>query len=459
MNTLRKFLEENYNSNDYIARMCLKDDGVVNYCYRPQDLLKRNNRMADVYMALNTMQFVDHQIRRDQEHVRRLKFLYVDLDTYHTDFNNEQILMNLEENYFNISIPVPSYVVSSGRGLYLLWRIDEHINALPRWKRAQEYLYDRLREFGADKCVTSDYARVFRIPGSINSKSGQEVKILRSYDRKYTLYEILQEFTVAQPVKVSRKERNRRFIPFNKTNKLFVERMRDLKTLLLDHRDQEDSYRENILFLYRYYHLCMYKNREAALKAVSKLNDKLQHPLPEKEIIRATSSAEKYFLNGCSFSISNKKLISWLELTEEELEDMPSVLTDKRLKDRRARENRKSYIRRRKSAGKQLKRDEKLTRYKAEYKLLKDGKTQAEICNSLGISRATYYADLKIVRQLLQAIKQPEKCREQNWPEIYRKIMQEQRHELAAECTEILRITGRNGPPNEEEQVKEVIIS
>ena len=152
MDTLSKFLTDNYNSKDHIARMQFDQDGkACTYCYHPEAFLAISNS-EDCYMSVNTLQFVDQKIRRDQQHIRRLKFLYADLDTYHTQFNNDQILMNLEENYFNRTIPTPTYVISSGRGLYLLWRVDEHIKALPRWKRVQKYLYDQLREFGADRC-------------------------------------------------------------------------------------------------------------------------------------------------------------------------------------------------------------------------------------------------------------------------------------------------------------------
>ena len=102
MDTLSKFLTDNYNSKDYIARMQLGQDGkACTYCYHPEAFLKKLNR-EDCYMSMNTLHFVDQKIRRDQQHIRRLKFLYADLDTYHTQFNNDQILMNLEENYLTI---------------------------------------------------------------------------------------------------------------------------------------------------------------------------------------------------------------------------------------------------------------------------------------------------------------------------------------------------------------------
>lgn len=452
MDTLSKFLTDNYNSKDYIARMQFDQDGkACTYCYHPEAFLAISNG-EDCYMSVNTLQYVDHNIRRDQQHIRRLKFLYADLDTYHTQFNNDQILMNLEENYFNRTIPTPTYVISSGRGLYLLWRVDEHIKALNRWLRVQEYLFDQLREFGADRCVVTDYARIFRIPGSINSKSGRKVEIVRNSGITYTLYEIMQEFMPDQEMpKKSKRAYNRRYIPFDQTNKLYLQRMRDLRVLLTQHRDKEDAYRENILFLYRYYHLCMHQSKEAALVAVLKLNAELDHPLDEIEVIRSTGSAERYY-DQDGFQISNSTLISFLSLTESEIADMPSIMTKQRMKERRSMENKRAYKRRIKEAGKQLKKAEIFKRHIAEYKMLSSGKTPAEIINSLGISRATYYADLQVVKQLLQSIKKPSiALLQMTWLQIMK--LQDMDQE------EVLLAYRKDKPPDDTVSRKDMIIS
>ena len=58
--------------------------------------------------------------------------------------------MNLEENYFNKVIPIPNFVIDSGRGLYLILLINKlPCKALPLWKAVEEYLYNQLKQFGA----------------------------------------------------------------------------------------------------------------------------------------------------------------------------------------------------------------------------------------------------------------------------------------------------------------------
>lgn len=60
--------------------------------------------------------------------------------------------MDLEENHFNKTILRPTFIVDSGRGLYLEWKINAVPSmALPLWKAVQEYLYRVLKPYGADR--------------------------------------------------------------------------------------------------------------------------------------------------------------------------------------------------------------------------------------------------------------------------------------------------------------------
>jgi hypothetical protein len=68
-------------------------------------------------------------------------------------------------------VPQPSYVLSTGRGLLLVW-LHELLPraALPRWNLVQQHLAGGLAPFGADRRAL-DAARVFRLVGSLNSKA------------------------------------------------------------------------------------------------------------------------------------------------------------------------------------------------------------------------------------------------------------------------------------------------
>lgn len=410
------FIKENYNDNERIAKMSINvpENGyrVSTYHYPAFELAKASCHENNLYFALNPMKFIDKKIRRDKQHVSRLKFLYVDLDIYKSEwkeYTQTQILMQLEDDYFDTKIPAPSYVVNSGRGMYLLWRIDEHINAQPRWEKVQSFLHNQLIEFGADRAVVTDTARVLRIPGSINSKSGSEVFFMESYNKKYTLYEIMQEYMqndiASRKYTVKQKSSNRQYKAGNKVvfmntpYSLYNARISDLEHLLIKYRDKEGGMRENILFLYRYYTLCICGNKKDSLELTLALNSRLHNALSDEEVIKATASAEKYFDRDKCFRISNSKLVEFLNINFDEMKEMKSIITVDERKNRKAARDRKAYLKKLAKKGENTKDYKIKLRLKSIYELLELGKSQKEICDELNISKSTFYTDKKMMEQ------------------------------------------------------------
>lgn len=410
------FIKENYNDNERIAKMSINvpENGyrVSTYHYPAFELAKASCHENNLYFALNPMKFIDKKIRRDKQHVSRLKFLYVDLDIYKSEwkeYTQTQILMQLEDDYFDTKIPAPSYVVNSGRGMYLLWRIDEHVNAQPRWEKVQTFLHNQLIEFGADRAVVTDTARVLRMPGSINSKSGTEVQIMESYNPKYTytLYEIMMEYmqndiTCHKYInkKPKREYKNNSKIVFiNTPYSLYNARISDLEHLLIKYRDKEGGMRENILFLYRYYTLCICGNKKESLELTLALNSRLHNALSDEEVVKATASAEKYFDRDKCFRISNNKLVEFLNIDSDEMKEMKSIITVDERKNRKVERDRKAYLKKLAEKGENTKDYKIKLRLKSTYELLELGKSQKEICDELNISKSTFYTDKKLMEQ------------------------------------------------------------
>jgi hypothetical protein len=99
--------------------------------------------------------------------------LFVDLDTYRSSDRGadspEQILAGLE----SIGMPEPSYIVSSGRGAYLKYILEDRIYSerLPEWTTAQRALVTSTAALHADQKV-KDCSRILRTLGSVNRTSG-----------------------------------------------------------------------------------------------------------------------------------------------------------------------------------------------------------------------------------------------------------------------------------------------
>ncbi len=82
-------------------------------------------------------------------------------------------------------LPLPSVVIDTGRGLAVLWLINElPAAAEPRWRPAQRCLIELFSIFGADRSC-GDAARIFRIPETVNAKCGRTVTVLDGSLRRY----------------------------------------------------------------------------------------------------------------------------------------------------------------------------------------------------------------------------------------------------------------------------------
>ena len=164
------------------------------------------------------------------------------------------------------------------------------------------------------------------------------------------------------------------------------------------------GHRELILFLYRYY-LCYFtKDIEKALYDTLELNSMFRQPLSEKEVTRATKSAEKvYKEQNKDYKYKNETLINLLEITEEEQKEMKTIISDeeykirKRLRDREY--QKKKYDESLKIEGK-LTEKEKISQRRIKIKdLLREGLKQKDICLQLDISKDTYLRDRKYLKE------------------------------------------------------------
>ncbi len=89
------------------------------------------------------------------------------------------------------------------------------------------------------------------------------------------------------------------------------------------------------------------------------LNSMFKQALSEREVIRATRSAERCYLDkNKQYKYKNETLIELLEITEEEQKDMTIIISKKEYKRRENIRGKKNYQEKLKSQGKLSKREE-----------------------------------------------------------------------------------------------------
>ena len=362
--------------------------------------MEQDFNQENVYISINTF----YSTFRRLEYLKELKAQFIDLDIYKTGFTKAQIIMHLETDYFNKSIPRPNLIIDSGRGLYLIWLLNSvPSKALPLWKAVEEYLYSVLKPFGADRQAL-DPTRVLRVPGSINSKSKTTVSIIDEYDYIYDLREIQNEYLPELKPKEKKKGRPSKTVFIHRERSLYFARIQDI-TKLCELREYDlKGYRELILFLYRYYLCYFLEDTKKALEDVLELNREFIYPLSENEVIRATRSAEKVYLSkDKDYKYKNETLIELLAITELEETYMSTIISKrefKRRKNLRDREYQKNKYQEKLRADGKVSEKDKIAERRAKIKdLLAEGLKRKDICLQLDISIKTYKRDISFLKE------------------------------------------------------------
>ena len=396
------------NSEGWITKAKISSERYKQWHYKHMQLIGLKFNEDNVYITLNTF----YKTYRRIEYLKELKALFIDLDTYKTGFTKEQILMNLNENYFGKNIPIPNLIIDSGRGLYLIWLIKKVPSmALPLWKATEDYFYKTLKEFGADRQAL-DATRILRIPGSINPKTHTEVKIIDNYDYLYELREIQNEYMPELSEKALKKRgRPKRVLFVHRERSLYYARLQDLIKLCELREYNLKGHRELILFLYRYY-LCYFtEDIEKSLNDTLELNNMFRQPLSENEVRNATKSAETVFKNQSKdYKYKNETLINLLEISDEEQKEMKTIISKEEYKrrDREYQKNNYSYDSKKakekyknklKIEGKLTEKEQIAQRREKIKDLLTKGLKQKEIYMLLNISKRTCINDIKYLKE------------------------------------------------------------
>ena len=379
------------NSKGWITK-AEKNNGYRQWHYHYPELLEQDFKADNVYMSMNTF----YSTYRRIEYLKELKTHFIDLDIYKTNYSKAQIINILEKKHFGKTIPRPNMIIDSGRGMYLIWKIKSvPSQALPLWKAVEEYLYNVLKEFGADRQAL-DPTRILRVPGSINSKSKTKVTILEQYE----LREIQNKYLPELEEKVKKKGRPKKTVFIHRERSLYYARIKDIIKLCELREYNLTGQRELILFLYRYYSCMFTEDPRKALEDVLELNSQFTQPLRESEVKRATMSAERVFLSkDKEYKYKNETLIELLNISAIEQLEMTTIISKEEYKRRDRVYQKNKYQEKLEVQGK-LSEKEKLSQRRVKIKdLLDKGLKQKDICTTLNISKDTYIRDRKYLKE------------------------------------------------------------
>lgn len=368
-------------SKGYVSLFRKGFTGIFQKAYKKNDLFKGVKNFfdtefnTDLYMSMNTF----YKPERTKENLRYLNSLYIDLDYYKMNLNRQEVLSKLEDEYFNKSIPVPSMIVDSGRGLYLIWLIEQvPSKVVSLWSAMQHYLYDKLKSLGADRQAL-DPSRILRVIGSYNTKSNTNVKLLRFEFVRYTLKKLKEMYLpkVTKKLETKKKAFKGKIVKFFNIYSLYKARIDDLEKLAELRGYDLEGKRELILFIYRYYNEIL-EGKERALELTYEFNNKFIKPLSLSEV---RSSTKSNYIG--KYNYRNSTLVELLDISKDEMEFLSSMVTEE-VKYERNNERRKRN--RRNEDGLTKREAKKRANLIEVLKGIEDKISTKEIAETLGIS-------------------------------------------------------------------------
>ncbi len=375
----------------------------------------------DILFSLNPFRTMD---RATRSNLFCINAIPVDVDYKKIkelkDLEPHQVIKLLEMDFFESKIPTPNFI-EYGNQIRLIYSVETcyipkfRDNVVTLARRISEVFSQELKEYGAEKQNLESY---FRLPGSINSKNGAEVKVF-SYDDavRYTLSE-LQELWLDELPKWYKKRKGRtqaprKVVKLHNVYSLNCNRLMDFEKIQI-HLNSigVTELRARLCFQYRNYTLIKLKYQNGELKSedyefakeeMLKFNNNFNEPLRGHIIESATR-----VVNYRQYLYKNETMLDFLELDYELCErlGLESIYKIKTREERNSNYyNRNSYDRKKKyqeqlkSEGKLSEKD-KIEERRAKIKdLLAEGLKQKDICSQLDISKPTYVRDRNFLKE------------------------------------------------------------
>lgn len=384
----------------------------------------RESEIQDIYHSNNSF----FRPQRGEATLFNLNALYLDIDWHDAkeQIDHNRVIEYLNVVYFNRKVPLPSYIVATGRGLQLYWRIETAPKqAIFLWKLVQSRMAQALAnisEFEAginvDMSCVNDVARVFRVPNTFNTKSQTYARVVQySENAIYTLSEIRDTYYKdlykdSDRLLSKSRKRNQNIIAnrfFNKLN-LQQSRIEDLLLLLEMRAGDMVGCRDKFLFVYGWTLVGKRATEEVFVRELVAVNELFKDPLPYAEIsYKARHIYKKYKSKVLKkdnptqfyeyfdvYIFRNDTIIKYLDITEQEQKSLKTIIAKREKYDRN---NERRQTERRNKAG-LTKREQKYTdNLNAVKKLLEQGLKQKEIVIQIGMSKSRVSELVKIIKE------------------------------------------------------------
>lgn len=391
-------------------------------------------REVDAYASVNKFSTA----KRSEATIQTLEYLYCDLDCHKGIFNEWLTLDVLRSDFFNVTVPYPSKIINSGRGLHLFWELkNEGAESLAKWKVVQQIILNNLASISEQTNCTVDFrcidpSRVLRLVDTHNTISKTKCRQIEETKLVYTLDDILEcfydvnisdlkpfRFNPSKDKDTSKKTltdaknmvnergewKDLKVRSANGVIKLFnaysllTNRARDFRKLLELRNGDMEGMRDEFLTMYAWTVISKKDDLEKLERELHGINSLFKNPLKDKEVSYKAqyifNKFNKEVIKGADTSqftefdrywYRNTTIISRLGITMDEQRHMLTIISKEEKNERDKARKKKN---RRNENGLTKKQQEKLDRYNLIQELKRLGYTQKAVSKTLNISVET----------------------------------------------------------------------
>lgn len=295
---------------------------------------------TNCYLSVNTF----YRPLRQTRAARHLNAFFIDLDIYNSGVSRDDVFDAIDFYVKTERMLPPTMVLSSGRGMYLLIKIEDvpgaYKNVRVLYEAIQQYLHELFDDLGAD-ANAKDIARVLRVPGSKNTKANKNVEVLHyNPDAIYTMSmwaPFVDVFEDQQKINKNIKKQSTKNITYLKNiYTLHKARASDILTLCYLRDYKVTGMRDTILYIYHYYMMQIHHDEQVAMYYTLNLNDLFTEPLTAKEVKSYVKSSERAYHEHKKdrtkgYNFKNETLIDKLAITSSEMLQLQTII-DKQTK-------------------------------------------------------------------------------------------------------------------------------
>lgn len=376
------------------------DIGMNDRFYTLDSFLQKANQLIkkeveETYFSINAF----WTKRKSTNDIRHLNAFVLDYDFYKISEYKNLSPEDMYREYIKETLPFqPTYVVDSGRGLYVLYLFHHTSYKMLKLYRAiyQSFLKSQ-EKFGMD-AKAMNATQVIRVPGTYNVKADKVVTIIEHNATNYDLTDLatILKFTYDEVVSYKKnrsfKKEEKNILSFQKMRRKGEARkfLNDLEKLIVirNRSGYFEGYREQLIYLAREKMEWAGFDIEESLKKANNLNQQFKFSLTENQVNNQCKPS-KIFNQVTSI----EKVIRKLGISLEEQAKL-NYLQTRKYKDLRKKRlsNKHPLLNRTKKEIEQLER----RTYVA--KLKKEGRRNVEIANILEVNKSTITNDLKYIQ-------------------------------------------------------------